>query len=87
MKFTDSHLHMQDYKTNNAQQIIEDLKSIGFVSAVCISSTSESWKNVSKIARDHSEFIIPAFGLHPWYIKQALLNWENILRDYLSILI
>ncbi len=84
MKSTDSHLHMQDYKTNNAQQIIKDMKDKGFVSAVCISSTFESWKKVANIATRYSDFIIPAFGLHPWYIKQSPLDWEQQLRSYLS---
>ena len=84
MKFTDSHLHMQDYKTKNAQQIIKDLKDMGFVSVVCSSSTPDSWEKVAKITRDHTDFVIPAFGLHPWYINQAHTDWEERLREYLK---
>jgi hypothetical protein len=75
---------MQDYKTKNAQQIIKDLKDVGFVSVVCSSSTPDSWEKVAKITRDHPDFVIPAFGLHPWYINQAPTDWEERLSEYLK---
>lgn len=75
---------MQDYKTNNAQQIVSDMQDIGFAKVVCVSSTPKSWENVAKITMQHSNFVIPAFGLHPWYIKQATVDWQQQLRCYLN---
>lgn len=84
MQFTDSHLHLQDYKTNNALQIIKDLQAKGFVKVVCASSTPKSWEKVASLARQHPDMIIPAFGLHPWYINEAPQDWLFRLETYLN---
>lgn len=84
MQFTDSHLHLQDYKTNNAQQIVADLRRLGFVRVVCASSSASSWKEVASLAVKWPDLIIPAFGLHPWYLKAAPADWLDIVRSYLK---
>lgn len=83
MQFTDSHLHLQDYKTNNAQQIVADLQAKGFVKVVCVSSSPASWDKVAAIASAYPDLVIPAFGLHPWYLTQAPQNWPEVIRSYL----
>ncbi len=83
MQFIDSHIHLQDYKANNAQQIITDLRAEGFVKVVCMSSQVKDWEQVATLAEQYPEMIVPAFGLHPWYLNEAPLNWLNILREYL----
>ena len=84
MQFTDSHCHLQDDKTKNAQQIIKELKNEGFAKVVCVSSNPEDWEKVAKIATENPDFVIPAFGLHPWYIKKVEKNWLEILEKMLS---
>lgn len=84
MQFIDSHLHLQDYKTNNAPQIIEDLRSKNFVRVVCASSTPQSWKEVALLARNYPDMIIPAFGLHPWYLNEVQQDWLQQLEAYLN---
>ena len=84
MQFIDSHLHLQDYKTNNAPQIIADLRAKGFVKIVCASSVPSDWEQVAALAARYPDMVIPAFGLHPWYIKDAPENWSDKIRGYLQ---
>ena len=84
MQFIDSHLHLQDYKTNNAPQIIADLRAKGFVKIVCASSTPSDWNQVADLAARYPDMIIPAFGLHPWYVKGAPADWPDTIRQYLQ---
>ena len=84
MQFTDSHIHLQDYKLSNAQQIIAEMKHLGFTKVVCVSARPSDWNKVALLAEEYGDFIIPAFGLHPWYVAEADENWENQLIDYLQ---
>ena len=85
MQFTDSHCHLQDDKIKNAQQIIKELKNEGFVRVVCASSNPEDWEKVAEIAIENPDFVIPAFGLHPWHIKEAEKNWLETLEKMLVL--
>ena len=84
MQFTDSHIHLQDYKQKNAQQIIREMKKMGFAKVICASAHPEDWNKIAKIHSLDSDFIIPAFGVHPWYVKQAKHDWENNLIKLLQ---
>lgn len=84
MQFIDSHLHLQDYKTNNAPQIMAELKAKGFAKVVCASSTPSSWETVASFAEQYPDMVLPAFGVHPWYVNEAPENWEQKLYSYLK---
>ena len=84
MQFTDSHIHLQDYKLNNAQQIVTEMKNFGFVKIVCVSARPNEWNKVALLAEEYYDFIVPAFGLHPWYVTEVNENWEKELADYLQ---
>jgi len=83
MQFTDSHIHLQDYKTNNTQQIISDLRNCGFTKLICVSSQPADFTEVARWADLAQELIIPAFGIHPWYLDKITDNWPEQLRSYL----
>lgn len=83
MQFTDSHIHLQDYKSKSAQQIITDMKKNGFSKVICVSSQSDDWQKVADLAVLYPDFIIPSFGLHPWYISKKNDNWLSEIRQYL----
>ena len=83
MQFTDSHIHLQDYKAKNAPKIIAELKSLNFARVICVSDSMESWTRVAYLSQKYSDMIIPAFGLHPWHIKGRNQDWENSLKQKL----
>lgn len=83
MQFTDSHIHLQDYKEKNVQEIIKDMKNLGFSKVICVSSKPCDWNEVAKIATNNSEFVVPAFGIHPWYVTNADIYQKIELNNYL----
>ncbi len=88
MQFTDSHLHLQDYKTKDAQQIIASLRSLGFVKVVCASTSPQDWQAVADFACLAPDLVVPAFGLHPWYLDLSGIDFaaklEACLRRFPS---
>ena len=84
MRFFDTHIHLTDFKNTNLSELILRLKSAGIDKCVCVSSCPDDWEKVAKAAHDFAFDIIPAFGIHPWYIKQTHLNWQHDLEEYLK---
>ena len=84
MQFTDSHIHLQDYKEKNKQQIIKNMQAIGFSKIICASSHPSDWDKVAALTLSAPNFIISAFGIHPWYVNQAVANWQVLLVEYLN---
>ncbi len=83
MQFTDSHIHLQDYKTKNTQQIISELRNNDFAKLICVSSQPADFAEVARLTTLASDLIIPAFGIHPWYLDKITDNWLEQLRTYL----
>ncbi len=80
MQFIDTHIHLQDYKSNNAPQILQTFAEERFV---CAATTEADWPAVAGLARQYPRQIIPAFGLHPWYLEKRSADWETKLRAQL----
>lgn len=83
MQFTDSHLHLQEYKTNDAQQIIAKLRALGFTKVVCASTSPQDWQHVAHMVLLAPDMVIPAFGVHPWYLESADSNFAAELKAIL----
>ncbi len=83
MQFIDTHIHLQDYKTKSAPQIIAGARAAGVEKFVCAAVTEEDWPEVAALAEAYPEVVVPAYGLHPWYAGQARPGWEKRLEAYL----
>lgn len=69
----DAHCHLQlDPLYQQVDEVIHRAHS-NHVSFCCVCATipGTDWERVATLANRHSPFIIPAFGLHPWWI----LRW------------
>ena len=71
MQFIDTHIHLQDYKTKSAPQIIAGARAAGVEKFVCAAVTEKDWPEVAALAEAYPEVVVPAYGLHPWYAGQA----------------
>lgn len=91
MHFIDTHLHLQAYKSKTAPQILAEAAAAGVEKVVCAAITENDWSYIEALCLDYPQTIIPAFGLHPWYLRQALPGWEErlaaVLRRYPQALI
>lgn len=83
--FYDAHLHLQDERLSSLlDQIVEELRRLGIKRWVVNGTCESDWPQVAKLAETYPE-VLPAYGLHPWFIKKRSGHWEEILSDYLSL--
>lgn len=79
----DAHNHLQDERLDPwRDDIIAMLPQTGLAEMVVNGSCEEDWPAVAQLADDHT-WIRPAFGLHPWYVKERGTNWLPMLREQL----
>jgi len=84
MDFTDMHIHLQDYKTNFATDIINKAVSAGFRRLVCAATKESDWEKTASFARHYPDLVVPAFGIHPWYVNCALKGWQKRIKQYFA---
>lgn len=83
MQFIDTHIHLQDFKSNCATDIICAARQNGIAAMVCVSSFPEDWQRAAALALSFPDYVIPAFGLHPWYLAKGETGWDVLLAEYL----
>lgn len=83
MNLYDAHNHLQDDRLAPwLADLLAGLPSLGIRAAVVNGSAEDDWEAVAGLARRHS-WIIPSFGLHPWYMKERSPRWLERLEHYL----
>lgn len=84
MKFIDTHLHLQDYKQKCATDIISQATDAGIEKLVCASIIEKDWPFIAELSEAYPATVVPAFGLHPWYLENAANGWQEHLGTYLQ---
>ena len=80
----DAHNHLQDERLDGCRAaIMGGLPEMGLAEAVVNGSGEDDWADVAKLARDY-EWVRPAFGLHPWYVKERTSEWKTRLVEWLD---
>ncbi|HEY5894679.1 MAG TPA: TatD family hydrolase [Chthoniobacterales bacterium] len=79
--FVDAHNHLQDeWLDPYRMEVIGDLEKIGIRGAVVNGTTEADWLAVEALAIKYP-WIVPSYGLHPWYIRQRTPDWQ---RNFLA---
>ena len=79
--FIDAHNHLQDdWLQPHLSKILADLESVGLVRAVVNGTTEADWDRVAALAGTFP-WIIPSFGLHPWFLKTRTPEWQTRLKE------
>ncbi len=84
MKFYDSHIHWQDERL--ALSMINDFKecqNLGIMNWICAGTIPDDWKIIQKLS-EKMEGLIPAYGLHPWFIQEHTDSWKDEIKKFLS---
>lgn len=81
MTYFDTHIHLQDFEKAN---IIDLLKTGEISKCICVSAKQEDWSKVAFYYEQYPDMVIPAFGLHPWYINTKNSDWIVELEQYLQ---
>lgn len=88
MNLFDSHCHLQDKRLgDDISAVIDRAEKAGIKKILCCGSTEEDWDEVARLSGQFP-VVIPAFGLHPWYIDGRSEKWlfrlEEMLRSFPS---
>lgn len=84
MNYLDAHNHLQHPNlAPHRAAILAELQQIGLRRAVVNGTTENDWPDVSAWAEEHS-FVVPSYGLHPWYIAGRSTRWLDVLRAALE---
>lgn len=84
MDFIDMHTHLQDIKSDSIANILEKASKAGVRKIVCASVVEADWSKIAALALEYPDIIVPAFGLHPWYVAQATEGWVERMEMYLE---
>lgn len=80
----DAHNHLGDPRLEPFRgDILQELERIGVKRAVINSAREEEWEAVSKLARE-VPWVIPSFGIHPWFVKETAVGWRDRLLALLD---
>lgn len=83
--YVDSHIHLQDYKTQDIKNVVTNAQKNGVVGFINPSAHPGDWETVAALAHTYDN-VIPAFGVHPWHIADVPHDWatslEKMLRQY-----
>jgi len=83
MRFFDTHIHLNDFK-NGADEAVAEALSCGIDKMINMSSTPQDWQKVLELSRKYPDNIVPATGIHPWYVSQVKVSdfddLENMLK-------
>ncbi|HVJ45449.1 MAG TPA: TatD family hydrolase [Luteolibacter sp.] len=80
----DAHNHLQDHRLGDPEAIIGTMRKAGIARCVVNSTRESDWPAVENLAADHPDFILPAFGIHPWHAHTAEPGWQDRLTDLLE---
>ena len=82
--WTDAHNHLQDPRLGNPAPVIAAMRAAGVRRCVVNATREADWAAVEDLALAHPDFVIPAFGIHPWQAHTAKEGWRQRLQEMLE---
>lgn len=82
MKLFDAHNHLQDARLGDI--VIPAMRSAGISMCVVNATREDDWSAVEQLAQAHPDFVLPAFGIHPWHAHTARPGWVERLAGLLT---
>ena len=80
----DAHNHLQDERLDPwREEIIASMPQLEIAEMVVNGTCEKDWPQVAELARRHA-CIRPAFGLHPWHVKDHSPEWLSSLKSHLA---
>jgi TatD DNase family protein len=80
----DAHNHLQDERlAKRIEAILADFPSLGIQQCVVNGTCENDWPAVQQLAQ-RFQWVIPAFGLHPWFTKDRSAKWFDALGRYVD---
>jgi TatD DNase family protein len=78
----DAHNHFQDERLDPWRDgMAVEMPQLGLAEMVVNGSCAEDWPQVAELAGRYP-WVRPAFGLHPWCVKQRAGDWQEVLAGW-----
>jgi TatD DNase family protein len=84
MLWSDAHNHLHDPRLGDPEPIIATLQSQGIGRCVVNATCEDDWPVIERLLEKHPDFIVPAFGVHPWKAHLATPGWDDRLHALLE---
>lgn len=80
----DSHNHLQSIRfEKSAAELVDEMKAQGITGCVVNATQEADWGAVRALAEDFPGFVLPAYGIHPWFAHTAQEGWAERLQEML----
>lgn len=84
MRFIDAHNHLQDSRYDAMRpSLMEQCNKSGVLYSAVNGASPDDWPLVANLAKNYS-WVIPNFGVHPWYINNLAPDWQEQLVNLLD---
>lgn len=82
----DAHTHLQDPRLEGVFDEVVRRAALAQVTGVCCcGSAPDDWEATERVARMPLPFVVvPAFGVHPWYVRSLPPDWLETLEAFLD---
>ena len=82
----DAHTHLQDPRLRGVlDEVIRNAAQAGVTGLCCCGTTPDDWEATRRLASAPLPFVVvPAFGVHPWYVRHLPEQWFETLELYLD---
>ena len=81
MKLIDAHNHLHDARL--APHLPQILRALDLKCAVVNGTREDDWPGVASLAAQHA-WVLPSFGLHPWYVAGRSARWFDEFLAHLD---
>jgi TatD DNase family protein len=83
MQLFDSHCHIHDERIRaRITEIMSRAKDAGVMRILCCGTKENDWDAVAELSQGY-QGVVPAFGLHPWFIRERSGQWLERLASFL----
>lgn len=83
IRFPDAHNHLQDRRLGDPEAVVAAMREAGVTRCVVNATREDDWQGVANLAARHPDFVLPAYGIHPWHAHTAAPGWEERLKERL----
>jgi TatD DNase family protein len=81
----DAHNHLHDPRFGeDCADLVASQRAAGISGCVVNATCEDDWPRVAELAREFPDFVLPAFGIHPWKAHAASPGWQDRLLDFLD---
>ena len=81
----DAHNHLYSFKEfAEIPVIMARARQAGVDRMLCNAACENDWEEIAALVEAYPGEVVGAFGIHPWYVKEVSIGWEERLASRLE---